>query len=207
MHKKVLHTEFTVLRKTPYMESSIIVSGLSPEFGKLDLLIKGDRRISKKKSPEIDLFRVYAVEFVEKTSSIINPLLIEFIREHDKVALYPERLNELFRAASFLLKNEHYNIHCPMVYSALGKYLERFSRNEVASLMHLKLVYLHENGLLPHTLTSSSQEDEARAKAALRLLFDYAIGATGQLHLSLNSEYGLSLERWIDSLCSANHHL
>ena len=42
-------TNLIVLRKTPYMETSLIISGLSPDFGKLDLLAKGELKISSKK--------------------------------------------------------------------------------------------------------------------------------------------------------------
>ena len=44
-------TFYIILRKIPYQESSLIVSGLSPDFGRLDFLLKGARGTGAKKFP------------------------------------------------------------------------------------------------------------------------------------------------------------
>ena len=36
-------TTYIILRKIPFQDSSLIVSGLSPEFGRLDFLLRGAR--------------------------------------------------------------------------------------------------------------------------------------------------------------------
>ena len=44
-------TTYIILRKIPFQDSSLIVSGLSPEFGRLDFLLRGARGTGAKKFP------------------------------------------------------------------------------------------------------------------------------------------------------------
>lgn len=203
MQKKIVSGTFIVLRKVPYLESSLIISGLSPEYGRIDFLIKGERRISKKKSPEVDLFRVFNVEYAEKHSSLLNPLLMEYVKNYDRIAYYPERLTELSTTVNFLLRNEHYGVSCKLVYSALINHLERVIQKSHTSIMYIKLAYLFENGLLSHSLTSSENDGEIRAQAAVKMILAFAVGATDKLNLSLSQEYSSRLEKWIESLCAS----
>ena len=56
-------TTYIILRKIPFQDSSLIVSGLSPEFGRLDFLLRGARGTGAKKFPYAELFRELAIEF------------------------------------------------------------------------------------------------------------------------------------------------
>ena len=56
-------TAYIILRKIPFQESGLIVSGLSPEFGRLDFLLKGVRDTGAKKFLYAELFRELSIEF------------------------------------------------------------------------------------------------------------------------------------------------
>jgi recombinational DNA repair protein (RecF pathway) len=62
---KTVATTIIVLKKIPYQESSLIVSSISAEYGKVDFIVKGARRITKKKQPIVDLFRELNIEYRE----------------------------------------------------------------------------------------------------------------------------------------------
>jgi len=188
------------------MESSLIVSGISPEYGKIDFLIKGERRISKKKSPEIDLFRIFNVEYAEKNSNIFNPLVMEYVRGFDRLAYYPDKLVKLLTITGFLLRNIHYAVSCKSVYSALTNHLERVIQGIASPVMYIKLAYLHENGLLSDSLSFSTSEEERRGRRVIALLLRHIIGERIP-DFDIPDEYMNKLEEWVDSLCLANHIL
>ncbi len=59
----LIETRFLILRKTPFSETSLIVGGISPEFGQLHFLVRGARKLSKRSFPVADLFRVLQVKY------------------------------------------------------------------------------------------------------------------------------------------------
>ena len=172
---------------------------------KIDFLVKGDRRITKKKSPEVDLFRIFHVEYVEKSALIMNPILMEFQRAYDKIALNPEKLPEIANVINFALRNHHYAMGCPIFYSTLVKYLERTVQKENTNDIYIKISYLYENGLLPHRLTASSSEEESRARKILGKMLEYASGKSPELPSEFSSNYMLKFGKWLDNLCRENN--
>jgi recombinational DNA repair protein (RecF pathway) len=49
MKKKFTRTNLIVLRKTQYLESSLVIAGLpSPELGRIDVIVKGAKKFTKK---------------------------------------------------------------------------------------------------------------------------------------------------------------
>ena len=54
-----------ILRHTPFQESSLIVSGISPDAGRLDFLLKGARGLGKKKFPPSCFLFNFVVPFPE----------------------------------------------------------------------------------------------------------------------------------------------
>ena len=205
MHRKIISTNFVVLRKTPYLESSLIISGISPEHGKIDFLIKGGRRISKKNSPEVDLFRVFNIEYAEKSSSIFSPVMMEYVRDFDRIAYYPDKLAELMTMTGFILRNTHYGISCSSVYLTLINYLERVIQKRAFSIMYIKFAYLHENGLLNDDLTLFIEDVLRSRKVIGQLLQD--IRGEKVIDFDISKEYLSKVEQRVDSLCLANHIL
>ena len=57
-----MQSEFIVLRKTPYRENALVLSGISPDFGKLEVIAYGAAGSSKPNSfPVADIYRVLSV--------------------------------------------------------------------------------------------------------------------------------------------------
>ena len=65
----MISTQIIVLAKQPYRENALLLSGLSPDYGKLNLVANGAQQLSEKKFPAADLFRELDVEFNEEGAS------------------------------------------------------------------------------------------------------------------------------------------
>jgi DNA repair protein RecO (recombination protein O) len=63
---KIRVTEGIVLRKTDYSESSVIVSIFTYEYGLTSFMVRGDRKLTKKHSPQFDVLRVLSLSFEMK---------------------------------------------------------------------------------------------------------------------------------------------
>lgn len=198
---QLVRTEFIVLRKTAYQESSLIVSGLSPDVGKIDFILKGARRISKNSFPEVDYFRVFLVSFYDKSKKLIPPVTLELLKTHDALANLPEKFTEAFKIVPFLMRNKHYGVSCPVLYKSLLRYIDSSLKNKQYPRFFIKLAYLYENGLLPEEL-AHSREDQKRNKNFLSLLIKHIIN--DKEFPTLTENYCLKLEKWIELLCASN---
>ncbi|MCP4181371.1 MAG: hypothetical protein GY756_26720 [bacterium] len=199
---KTIVTEIIILRKIPYSETSLIINSLSPEYGKLDFIIKGARRISKKTLPEIDIFRKFKIEFKETeiSKNLISPLSFDLVKDNDSIGGYPKAVGKMYTIVAFLLKNIHTGVACDFVYRAVDHMLDKFSLGEEYPSFLIKLVYLYENGLLPNELSNSDKEE--KNKKMLSMLINSAIGKIGIPNLP--DDYLHSLNQWIMNLCLAN---
>lgn len=98
-------TEYIVLRKTPHKESSLIVAGVSPRFGRLDFVVRGARKeISKTKLPFVDLFRELSVEFDPRLEGLRTLRFAELSREFDNIANHPRNYEAACLLGAFLLR-------------------------------------------------------------------------------------------------------
>ena len=188
-------TELIVLRKTPYKESSFIISGLSAEYGKLDFMVKGARQMGKKKFPVIDLFREINVQFNKKKSGLQTLYSVELVSSHDGISSIPDNFISACELSSFILLNSHPMIECHSLYEAFKNALNRMSaeKSNVPWTSLVKLVFLEENGFLP-------EKDFGDGKAnLLEELLEASVGKTEVPVLS--SAYWSRLAGWIDSLC------
>ncbi len=200
MPNKIISTQFIVLKKTPYMESSLIISGISPFYGRIDLIIKGARKITRKSSPEVDLFRLFNIQFADKGKSLLSPLVIEYVRDFDKLAWNSIELGKILKEVPFILNNTHYGVPSRFLYETLIKHLERVVSGGKSYVWLVKLAYIYENGTLPHILTNSdSKEEEKSAQMFVNLLLKYANGSGGFPEVS--DVYLHSFEVWINNMC------
>lgn len=157
-------TEMLILRKSPYRETSLIAAGITPENGRLDLVIKGELAFSKKKFPVIDLFREIQVEFARSPQSTLHNL-----RQAEVIADCGEELaavHDNFLLASelgeLILKTAKPDLPCPETFDAALNVLGMLSRivpdeaqapaKRARCAAMMKLVILSENGLLPESL-------------------------------------------------------
>jgi len=157
----VQSTDYLVLRHTPFQESSLVISGISPEMGRLDFLVKGARSQGKKKFPLIGLFRELRVEFrfVEK-NSFPSLKSMEPLSNFDALALHTNHYLAACGFAKFLLENTRPMLDAEEVYTAFRLMLEHFAQgiglDEWPVLV--RLAFLSGSGLLPEPERESGRE-------------------------------------------------
>ena len=208
---KTISTNIIVLKKTAYQESSLIISSISAEYGKIDFVVKGARRIGKKEQPIVDIFRELAVEFKESKSGLNSPISLDLLKEHDKIALRPEIFMDVSRLTLFLLKNIYPHVPCNRIYSTFNNLLEKSVDGSIKTFDFclFKLVFLFENGFLPEYLEGGSDNtfqhsDQAiKQQMFLSKLISYTEGNASNIP-KLSSEYQDKFSDWITNLCRYN---
>ncbi len=151
-------TTVIILRKTPYRDADLIVTGVSPDFGKLDLIGYGALKIGEKKFPVLDLFNELEVGFEPVENGPAKLLDAELTTSFAPVA---DRL-DIFRfagkIAAFVLKNSAPELPMAIVYDTLRHVLGNLALTAAgksavwtpeAGGVIIKLAVLQENGLLP----------------------------------------------------------
>jgi recombinational DNA repair protein (RecF pathway) len=198
MTKKVF-TNIIILRKTPYKESSLIVSGLSAEYGKIDLLLKGALRANKNKFPIIDLFREIKINYTpnkEKLQAVYSP---ELVTQSDAIANYPKTFLELSSLALFISNNTMNMVEAPRLYLALQTALHHYRNNTYPKFpwaLATQIVYLYENGLLPNY--DNNPEEKAFIHAILKAMLRDAPPPEA------TPQYWEEMKEWLDDWCIYN---
>ncbi|MCX6985352.1 MAG: DNA repair protein RecO [Lentisphaerae bacterium] len=166
----MISTSVLVLRKTPYSESSVIAATLSPDHGRLDFVIRGAKKISGRKMPQVDLFRELHVEFRMKNSGLQNLYSCELLNFYDGIAAFPDNYLEACGIGTFILRNSHPMIPCPEVYLAVKNAFEALSksRSDIPWAGLVKLVFLDEHGFLPEDLSVAG--DSRKTEAVEKLI-------------------------------------
>ena len=186
-------SELIILKKIPYKESSLIVSGLNSEFGRLDFIAKGAEKISKKKFPSVDLFRIVSIEFNPDKDFLQSVYKAEIIENFDAVADSSASFKEACAIAAFVLKNTKPHMRCDFLFKAVRTAFSRLctAPGKFPCLAFVKLAYLAENGLLPETDVKID-----------RLL---ATAAGDSDNTGLKDNDGVNkISQWLDSLCVYN---
>lgn len=196
-------TSVLVLRKTPYSESSIIAATLSPDHGRLDFLIRGAKKISGKKTPQVDLFRELHVEFRMKNTGLQNLYTCELLNFYDGIASFPENYLKACEIGTFILRNSHPMIPCPEVYFAIKNAFEALSKShtDIPWAELVKLVFLDEHGFLPEDLSLAG---DSRKTEAVEKLINSAVSGPPLPDLTLKA--WRKIAEWIDEL-SRYHEL
>lgn len=199
-------TEFVVLRKTPYGETSLVVAGLSPDAGRISFLAQGARRIGKRQYPAVDLFRRLRVHYRPKsTTSLHRWSSAELVETFDAVARSGETYVAAANLAAFLLRETAEAVPYPQTYEALVAALSRLasaalSASERPPPLHaarvgLLLTFLKENG----ELDQQAFNDDDRRR--LERLLDMASGAKPVP--SLSTSMWQQLDSWVLALLDA----
>jgi len=194
----MISTPVLVLRKTPYSETSVIAATLSPEHGRIDFMVKGAKQISKKKFPQVDLFRELEVSFNHKSSGLNNMHSVEILHTFDSIANFPANYLRACKAGIFILRNSQSMLPSPEVYSALKTAFAALgkSKTEVPWTELVKLVYLDEHGFLPEAMNFSMDPKKIEA---MKNLINSIISGTPLPEYPQKT--WLKLSEWIDSLC------
>ena len=127
MPKPVIQTNFIVLRKIPYSETSLIVAGLSPASGQLRFVVHGARKIAKKKMPVVDIFRMIHVKYGAGKSDLHTWREGELVANYGDVARDFGLYETAAWAARFILKHTAEGVECPHLFLALKTGLKRLA--------------------------------------------------------------------------------
>ncbi len=169
-----ISTEFLVLRRTPYAETSLVVAGLTPDYGQLHFLARGARRLGKRQFPVLDLFRAVSIRFRmrQEVGALHSPRSVELVADHSALARDIELFGLAGWAARFCLDNVLPGVAQPRIFQALRVTLRRLADAAVsrtdraqircAAMVCLSLTYLDENGLLPEYGATPAAERQCR---------------------------------------------
>lgn len=159
-------TSIVILAKRPYQESALLLSGLSPDYGKLELVAHGAQKITPKSQPAADLYRELEVEFAESGGSTLHNLRrMEPIADFTAIAEQPKHFLFAGKAGNFILRNSMPDSPLPFTYDVLRSILfelsqpvapERWTMLQCAVV--LKCTFLYENGLLPESAAEQQNE-------------------------------------------------
>jgi DNA repair protein RecO len=192
------HTNFIILRKTPYHETSLIIAGISRQYGRIDLLVKGAKKISSKSLPSIDLFREIEITVNPKKEGLQAIYSAELISNFDNIAMRKNSYLDACEISKFTLRNSHPMVPTPLMYQAIKTAFQSLSNSGERLLSPLvKLVFLEEHGLLPEL--SPEQKSESKV---LGELLSAAKGLSS--FPSITPEYMRDIINWIEALCKYN---
>ncbi len=158
-------TEYLVLSKKPYSETSLLVFGLSPDCGRLDFIAKGARRYGGKKFPVLDVFRCFSVQYASSKNSLKTWREADLETDFAVLAQDTETYRSACWLAGFALANCLPEQPVPRFYQALKNafgYLTQLVLNakqagqsedaggrRAAAVVACLIVFLDESGLLP----------------------------------------------------------
>ncbi len=145
-------TRYMILRKTPFRDTSLVVAGISAEYGRLDFVLKGARAIGKKQFPTADVFREFQLEFrpSRRPESMPSLVSLDLTASHDGIA---QSMDCYLAACSFAietLRRAQPMLEMPMAWQAFSAMLSRMERilSPRIPLMLARLAVLREQGFL-----------------------------------------------------------
>lgn len=206
-----MQSEFIVLKKTPYRENALVLSGISPDFGKLEVIAYGAAGSSKPNSfPVADIYRVLSVtlkdnDLEQGKNGLLAAKDIELIEDFPDLPRKLDNLKFIGKIGGFLLRNTVFESPLPLVYDALRSLLRILSDNEVWSQREaaivIKLTFLYENGLLPEP-ENMSAEAAGKVMMLYEKIIECAVDAEPLPKLS--AEYYLQLDSYLNMLITRN---
>lgn len=199
---EIRQTDLIVLKKAPYRETSLLIGGLSAEFGKLDFVAKGELKLSPKRFPVFDLFRIVQVAFSENgQGDLHNAQHAELVSAFDHLALNPEYYRFIANVGSFILKNSAPFLPSPLVWEALRNILRNLDLlgqkrpapwRVVECSAIIKSTFLFENGLMP-----TASEDGSESYRIIDQIIE--AGNEGHSLPAYPDSYWDRLGRWLNS--------
>ncbi|MCM8532073.1 MAG: recombination protein O N-terminal domain-containing protein, partial [Lentisphaeraceae bacterium] len=158
----MIETELIILRTTPFQDSSLIFQALSESHGRISVLAKGARKISKKSFPTIGLFRIISAHLTEPKSGELYTLKnADLVQVNDNLALYPDLIDYATTIANFTLSCNFNGLECQLFHHCIKECLTNISKRDTPfSSWTVKLIICHlmEQGLFPEVTLSDSQK-------------------------------------------------
>lgn len=191
-------SQLIVLAKTPYRESALLLNGISPDYGKLSLVMH-DAQNSGKNGAVADLYRELEVEFrEEENSTLYTARSADLMTSFDALAERTRPFLMAGKIGSFLLKNLPVGVPQPYTYDAFRSILCHLSGRmgnaewtlEQCAVV-IKTAYLYENGLLPEGASERQRDFLENLVAA---------GIDNSELPKSAPEYWSKLNNWLNSL-------
>lgn len=192
-----------VLSRHPYRESALIVVGISPDYGKFQMVCHGAQKVSGKEFPLVDLFRELTVEFTESHAQLRNVRNVELASAFDELAEHSVNYRLAGKMGAFLLNNLKEDLPMPYTYDSFKSVLshlamqtpeeERWTPMQCAVV--LKTAFLYENGMLP-------QSDSERNNAFIENVV--AAGVDNSALPGCPDSYWGQLNDWLSTLIDIN---
>lgn len=203
MSVEIASTSMIVLSRTPYRESSLIVVGISPDYGRLQLVCSKAQKISGADYPLVDLFRELSVEFTESKSALKNARELDLLAANYHLPEIPVNYRLAGKMAAFLLANIKDDLPMPYTYDSLSWILAHLSNETPEDIrwtpmqcaVVLKAAFLCENGLLP-------QSTDERSTAFLENVV--AAGIDKSSLPRCPAEYWAQLNDWLGRIMDIN---
>ena len=159
MSIEINSTSVIVLSRHPYQESALIVVGISPDYGKFQMVCHGAQKVSGKDYPAVDLFHELTVEFSDSRSALRNARSVELTASFDAVAEVPVNYRLAGKMAAFLLDNLNGELPMPYTYDSFKSVLSHLARqtpeesrwSPMQCAVVFKTAFLYEGGLLPRS--------------------------------------------------------
>jgi len=196
----MIRTRFLLLRKASYSESSLIVSGISPDHGLLQFFVGGAKRLGRKRFPAVDVFRVLEVQYTPARTELHRWRSVDTVADYGRLAGAVELFDAAVWLAALALGNVPTNVAHERFFHATTLVLERLAtlaadsapvhvaETAVGAVTAAAVVLLDESGLLP-----DYRGDPQRAKQR-QILLDAAAGREELPRLSLHN--WMALHRW-----------
>jgi DNA repair protein RecO len=194
-------TDYIILKKTPYKETSLILTGISKDTGRTDLLVKGALKTASKNLPTIDIFREIRISLNPEKHALQPIYSAELISNFDSLADNTERFEAACEISKFLIANLHSGVPAPETYRALKTALQsliNLKKNCFFQVTLVKMIFLKELGMLPAT-------DEQADPEAASMLEQLLTAASGRNNIpNISSEYMKLITSWTDNICQLN---
>ena len=161
-----LETDYIVLRKQEYGDRSLIISGISPDYGRLDFILRGAVGGVNRSYPAVDLFRLLHIAFTQGDDSLGHLKSVELIENFDSLAQnYPSYETAIW-IATFSLLNVmpmlQQTLYANAVEVALRRLANRSQFLPEAIMTGVCITFLYESGWLTHALQDSSSREQCR---------------------------------------------
>ncbi len=161
-----LETDYIVLRKQEYGERSLIISGISPDYGRLDFMLRGAVGGVKRAYPNVDIFRLLHISFVPGEDSMGRLKSAELIENFDALAQdYPSYETAMW-ISSFSLLNAMPMLQQPLYSNAVEVALRRLANKKHLShetiLTGVCITFLYESGWLTHALQDDNSKEQCK---------------------------------------------
>lgn len=183
-------TELLILRKTPYQDNTLIVGGISPEYGRMGFSMGMPSGRARKAGAYFDLFQVLQVEYRGSGEELSHCRKYSVVRDYSGVASCRVGFEAACFLARFAMANILPRVSMPAFFRAMEVSLVRLCSADTqpeSVLTGAGLTFLNESGLLsPQTMTP-------REAAQCQMLLEMASGGASP---ALEASVWTSLWDW-----------